>query len=436
MEPLWKSAANTVGTTGPQSCIENVIPTVETESAKFIEQNPEYDGRGVIVAILDTGVDPGAFGLTVCPDGRPKMIDIVDDTGSGDVDMSKEVTCDEESQVTGLSGRTLQLGKEWNNPSKKYRLGIKRAYELYPGQLTRRIKAERKKKWDEQQRLATVAVEQAIACWDTEHKDPTEEELKDKEDLKTQLEELNSYQKGYDDAGPVFDCVSFHDGEHWRAAIDTSESGDLTNAPLLTNFRKERQYATFSEVDLLNYCCNFYDEGAVLSIVADAGAHGTHVAGIVAANHPESPEYNGVAPGAQIVAIKIGDSRLASMETGTGLIRALNTVRENKCDLINLSYGEAAAVHNSGRYTELLNELVERDGVIFVSSAGNNGPALTTVGAPGGSSECCIGVGAAVLGSMMTPQYSLRDEGRAPDTLFNWSSCGPTMDGECAVCCA
>ena len=71
---------------------------------------------------------------------------------------------------------------------------------------------------------------------------------------------------------------------------------------------------------------NVWDDGCLLEIVSMPSSHGTHVASIAAANFPDQPEKNGVAPGAQIVSINIGDSRLASMETGTALARACSHI--------------------------------------------------------------------------------------------------------------
>lgn len=62
--------------------------------------------------------------------------------------------------------------------------------------------------------------------------------------------------------------------------------------------------------------------------------------GIAAAHFPDDPAANGVAPGAQIISCKIGDSRLGSMETGTGLMRGLVAALQHKADVINMSYGE------------------------------------------------------------------------------------------------
>ena len=66
-----------------------VMPKQETEVLKFFAENGKnFNGNGVIVAILDGGCDPGAQGLMVTPEGKPKFIDVIDATGSGDVDTS------------------------------------------------------------------------------------------------------------------------------------------------------------------------------------------------------------------------------------------------------------------------------------------------------------------------------------------------------------
>ncbi|RLN86959.1 hypothetical protein BBJ28_00004037 [Nothophytophthora sp. Chile5] len=412
----------------------SLLPKEETQADRLLERYPTFDGRDAVVAIFDTGVDPGAIGLQETPNGRPKIVDVIDATGAGDVDTSTVVEA-KDGVVTLGNGRVLTLNSEWK-PSQdgKYHVGTVAGYHLFPGPLVVRLKKERKEKFDIEQRAAVNEVQDKLAAWGRENAATTSDltQLRIKKDLQTRLTVLEELIKSYEDPGPIYDCVVFNDGTHWRAALDTKETGDFTGVAALTNFKDERQYATFSEESQLNYVLNIYDEGNTLSVVNDVGAHGTHVAGIVAAYYPEQPECNGVAPGAQIVAVKIGDGRLGSMETCSALSRAILAVSQSNVDVVNMSYGEYASQHNYGRLVQLSNELVDEHNVTFVVSAGNNGPALGTVGAPGGTTSSMLAVGAYVSPKMMDAEYIMRDNDLT-GIAYTWSSRGPTFDGDVGV---
>jgi tripeptidyl-peptidase-2 len=98
----------------------------------------------------------------------------------------------------------------------------------------------------------------------------------------------------------------------------------------MADYKIRQEYSTFSNQDMLSYSFNIYNEGsriityrvcvlvvfctfscmAGLSISVCCGSHGTHVAGILAAYHPDNSGVNGIAPGAQIVSVKIGSAVL------------------------------------------------------------------------------------------------------------------------------
>jgi tripeptidyl-peptidase-2 len=413
--------------------VRKLIPKEEINSAIFLRQNPQFDGRGIVVAVLDTGVDPAAPGLQVTSDGKPKLLDIIDTTGSGDVDTSKVVTLSEtEDYLFLLSGRKIKIPPHWKSYNKIFFLGIKRAFELYPEDLVKRLKDEHQKKWDRFRYQAKAKVVGKISFCKKKQKEAdndSDQTAKTLEDYKARKIVLENYEsKTYH--GPVLDCIVFHDGKEWLACA-LLEDEDPFTAKVMADYKIRQEYSTFSNQDMLSYSFNIYNEGSRLSISVCCGSHGTHVAGILAAYHPDNSGVNGIAPGAQIVSVKIGDTRLGGMETGISVIRGLSAVLKNKCDLINMSFGEDVHMADVGLFSALANAVVRKHGVVFVSSAGNQGPALSTVSAPGGTTYSLISVGAFVSKSMMDVDHSMRE--CVNEGYYTWSSRGPAYNGDFGV---
>jgi tripeptidyl-peptidase-2 len=169
--------------------VESLLPKGETGADRFLEANPAFDGRGVVVAIFDTGVDPGAPGMQTTTDGKPKIVDIVDGTGSGDVDTTTVVQADDDGTIPGLSGRRLTTGN-WANPTGQWRVGLKPAFEIFPSELVARLVEERREDWEQRQRGAADAARRAIESWDRAHPEPTREQLKQRGDLQSRLDQL------------------------------------------------------------------------------------------------------------------------------------------------------------------------------------------------------------------------------------------------------
>jgi tripeptidyl-peptidase-2 len=130
--------------------------------------------------------------------------------------------------------------------------------------------------------------------------------------------------------------------------------------------------------------------------------------------------------------LKIGERRLGSQETGQAFSRAAIELAKWKVDVANMSYGENFSVANRGQFAELLrNDVINKTGCVFVAAAGNSGPELSSVIAPGAFDEV-ISVGAYTSPNMNKAQYSLCEENNRDGSL-SFSSMGPTNDGDVGV---
>ncbi len=115
---------------------------------------------------------------------------------------------------------------------------------------------------------------------------------------------------------------------------------------------------------------NFIHEGEP---PMDTNGHGTQVTGVIAADG----EVKGIAPKAKILAYKVS-------ENGEGvssdlITRAIEKAIDDDADIINISLG---VNKTNASIDRAVNHALQRE-IFVVTAAGNDGPALKTIGSPG-----------------------------------------------------
>jgi serine protease AprX len=155
----------------------------------------------------------------------------------------------------------------------------------------------------------------------------------------------------------------------------------------------------------------------------DPNGHGTHIAGIIANSQlGEDGEWNGVAPGVNLVGVRVLDAN--GKGTYETVIKGIQWVLDNK-DKYNIKVMNLSLVAQvqSPYWADPLNQAIMRawsEGLLVVVAAGNTGSAAMTVGVPG-NNPYVITVGA------FTDNFTPNDW--SDDYVAPFSAAGPTLDG-------
>lgn len=162
---------------------------------------------------------------------------------------------------------------------------------------------------------------------------------------------------------------------------------------------------------------NFVDFIGAKSQLYDDNGHGTHVCGIIASNGMSSNgKYMGIAPGADLVVIKVMDKNGGGLisDIAAGIEWIIEHKEQYNIRIVSMSLGVDGRV---GRNDALLKE-AERmwdHGIAVFVAAGNNGPEKKTINVPGVSPKL-ITVGCV---------DDLRTIQRTDDVVAEFSSRGP-----------
>lgn len=335
----------------------------EEMGVDYFQEVVGRDGSGKVIAVIDTGVDTGHPDLDKTTWGENKIIDWVDLTDEGRVKLEK--TLDAEKDRYTIEGNSYRLG-DIPSATGKYRVGFVRESE---------------------------------------------------------------FSKDLNDSGDMTDkflvVAASSDGVNYDTLyIDRNGDRDLRNEKARKVYREDPHHFSFGE-DLPGSGYNFVvadidPAGDWVKLGADFNGHGTHVAGIAAANGT----IEGIAPGASLMVVKALN---AQGETDWNMLQnAIRYAAENGADIINLSLGyyeDRTAGNNA--LTSLISRMSREHNVVFTVASGNKGPGIASTATPGNARD------AVSVGAYYSPEMWKLLHGFEVDDKSLWynSSLGPRDDG-------
>lgn len=192
----------------------------------------------------------------------------------------------------------------------------------------------------------------------------------------------------------------------------TNYTGENVSVAVIDSGVAEHQYLDiYEQVD-------FTGEG-----VGDLNGHGTHVAGIVASNHPD---YRGIAPESELYDLKVLG------EDGSGqasyMLRSVDYVISNDIDVAVMSLGSRLDRCNGNDVLSRSVDIASDRGSVVVAAAGNDGPGSQTITSPG-CSRSAITVGSVDKQDNIATYSSkglTADERVKPDVVAPGSNIGST----------
>ncbi len=362
------------------------LDTKRMGATDFIRQHSSYNGKDAVIIVLDTGVDMGVPGLTALPDGSPKVIDVQDFSGEGDVSFSKADSGSEnrEKYLTDTEGNRV-FGYD--------KLALQPVDSIY-----------------------YIGV------------------LNEDRFKNTILPDINNNGNKTEH----FAFIVFRSSQDWIAYVDLDGDGNIDDEQPIWNYKEKLQSFRFRgrnkefERNLATFALNIFPDEKRINFHYDGSSHGTHVAGIAAGYKINGQKgLNGIAPGAKIISLKIGDCSLSGGATTTGsMISAyeygIEFAKKYKGPVVfNMSFGIGSEIEGRSAMDLTLDDfLSENEKLVFVTSAGNEGPGISTVGLPG-ASKLIITTGA--LNNVETAN-NLYGAHISSDKIFVFSSRGGELN--------